>query len=519
MRKGNIEMSKELISKTLSFYKKIIADYRVNYAEKYPLSPIWSEENMRIMRDILSTSKDAVEAVHRLQAYWFMQVPPKTITDLAVDWHLNSLLKSGLDFFDLPLYIQESDYAPPETLTVRNDRKLRPDFFRHLGTVLRIDKNCKLANSNYKIFEVGGGTGNLARLIRLLAPSCHYVIVDLPETICFSYMYLRLNFPNKKTLFVTGKTDILNNILEDYDFIFAPISYAEDLLIAEYDMFINTASLGEMRNEMIRYWMNFVQEKMNPKFIVSVNRYLNTIIPGEHDWRLNENLCSLLYDEKWEMIDWELDPEFMRRPYASKAARHLLIIGKRLFSIAKDKQIKMSKQLYEEAKLGSWRDFPVAMTCQDHVLVNDMTKDGILFRIWESIRLNRNKDNVNLMLEYLETLLRRDDREFEEVFFYEDLLYNLHQKEPDENSDEVVKWLAERRKNRPTLPPKLIEESYKGFGIVLYKDRYYAMAHTLGPVDLTQVDEVTLAQYQARGQCIIGNSLEQVKQSICCIQD
>ncbi len=49
---------------------------------------------------------------------------------------------------------------------------------------------------------------------------------------------------------------------------------------------------------------------------------------------------------------------------------------------------------------------------------------------------------------------------------------------------------------------------YDGFNIILYKDKYYALAQ-LGQVDLT--DESELGQCQLQNQCFVGNSLEGVK--------
>jgi len=72
--------------------------------------------------------------------------------------------------------------------------------------------------------------------------------------------------------------------------------FADALVAQPFDVFLNTASLGEMRNQEIRHWMRFVQERLDVRYWYSLNRYLNVITPGLHDWRLDENsahFCSM----------------------------------------------------------------------------------------------------------------------------------------------------------------------------------------------------------------------------------
>lgn len=59
--------------------------------------------------------------------------------------------------------------------------------------------------------------------------------------------------------------------------------------------------------------------------------------------------------------------------------------------------------------------------------------------------------------------------------------------------------------------PRLIEEGYKGFSILRWKGRFYALAQSLGPVDLAQMERCTLNEYQESGRCVIGNSFEKTK--------
>jgi tetratricopeptide (TPR) repeat protein/predicted O-methyltransferase YrrM len=60
-------------------------------------------------------------------------------------------------------------------------------------------------------------------------------------------------------------------------------------------------------------------------------------------------------------------------------------------------------------------------------------------------------------------------------------------------------------------PPELVKENYRGYNIVHYLDRYYALAQALGPVDLTKMTEKSLMEIQAAGLCVVGKSLEETE--------
>lgn len=54
--------------------------------------------------------------------------------------------------------------------------------------------------------------------------------------------------------------------------------------------------------------------------------------------------------------------------------------------------------------------------------------------------------------------------------------------------------------------PILVKEGYKGFNIVRYGRKYYACSHTIGAVDLSQLDEAKICEYVAEKKIIIGSS-------------
>jgi hypothetical protein len=66
----------------------------------------------------------------------------------------------------------------------------------------------------------------------------------------------------------------------------------------------------------------------------------------------------------------------------------------------------------------------------------------------------------------------------------------------------------------PVEVPVLVEAGYRGFNVVHYTGRFIAAAQSLGPVDLTQVDEAWLAERRADARAFVGETLGDVKRQI-----
>jgi len=73
-----------------------------------------------------------------------------------------------------------------------------------------------------------------------------------------------------------------------------------------------------------------------------------------------------------------------------------------------------------------------------------------------------------------------------------------------------VKGLADRRPRDLAF----VEADCNGYNILRLGDTYYALAQSLGPVDLAQAGEAQLREYAARGACVRGESLDAVKRGI-----
>jgi hypothetical protein len=68
--------------------------------------------------------------------------------------------------------------------------------------------------------------------------------------------------------------------------------------------------------------------------------------------------------------------------------------------------------------------------------------------------------------------------------------------------------------NQNSPGPRLVKEGYRGFNFVLYGDKYYGLAQSLGPVDITQLSESTCRSWERKGLCRIGSSADELQEYI-----
>jgi hypothetical protein len=306
-----LQQAKELYQKTLETYQ------RGPVPQHCQLDGTWSG-NIYTMEDIFNKAESAAHAVAWLNTqpstsidFAFDDYNNKYVRELSVEWSLKRNAIAILD--DDPIH-QESEYVDPRNVVTCNGRRLGPNYLRSW----QISREIKRWLTPTRIIELGAGSGHVARSNILHFPKCQYFIVDIPYTLKYSYMHLRLCFPDKKFYWVTCPEDVDYVKIMEADAVFVPSMFTEQLaqLPIGYDLFINTASMGEMLNNVIAYWFDYIQKKIHVKYQYTLNRYLN-IIPadGGDDCRLNQNLCSLLYDDHWDVLNWELEPLWTRCPY------------------------------------------------------------------------------------------------------------------------------------------------------------------------------------------------------------
>ncbi len=136
------------------------------------------------------------------------------------------------------------------------------------------------------ICEIGAGWGGFAHYYLTLSPNSKYIIVDLPETLIFSYIFLSEIFPNKKI----SLYEYENTSIKDCDILLMPSgsfnNYHENI-----DLGINICSFQEMTTDQVSGYTKKLSE-LNCKYLYSLNRDLN-----KNNKSLDNKVSSLIAEE------------------------------------------------------------------------------------------------------------------------------------------------------------------------------------------------------------------------------
>jgi len=482
--------NKTVLERARNFYSKLSDRYAADqYYERLPLNTFWRDQNMSLMRDIIEGANTLESLVHAAQQTFMFSVNVASpIEERAVDWLLDEQRARGVDIFSLAPEIQESAWSYPGNNVERQGRRLTPDFIRTLNIGQQIGRYFNPAPGGLDIVELGGGLGHLARTMKMLGHTRSHVILDLPETLVFSYCFLSLNFPEARMLLLDTEDSVRAITLRDYDFAFVPALFAEAVTGRPYDLFVNTASLGEMPNKTIRYWMDFVQGSLEIRYLYTLNRYLNTIDPHHHSWRWEENECSVRYDRRWDIQQWELEPRFTRCPYVDTLiARYVEIAATRLKTINEHACAETAAVLLGTVQEQDWysvKDDSAIMTRGDHILAHDLGIDGTLFKLWNVLRLQPSAEGAATMLKYLDTLLAIENRAFEEQRYYEDLFFALYDAKRNSDLETFAAQLKKRMWLQNERLAQTLIDSQGAYNFVSTRDKEFAVSVALGPVKL-----------------------------------
>lgn len=511
-----------ILARARAFYSTISKRYASErYYERLPLNTFWRQQNMPLMEEIIRGSADANELVQRAQRTLMFSVNvQEPVKERAIDWLLAEQRSRGIDLFSLRSEVQESEYSFAGNNVERRGRRLTPDFLRTVNIGLRAAEFLDLDRRKIDVVELGGGLGHLARTLRLLGYTRSHVIVDLPETLVFSYCFLSLNFPQARLRLVEDEASARALAAGDYDFAFVPALLADAVACRPYDLFVNIASMGEMRNEVIRDWMRWIQERLQVRSLYTLNRYLNTIDPRCHQWRWEENECSVHYDPRWQIQQWELEPGFTRCPYVDTIiARYVEIAAVRLPSIEDADRVQAAADLLQKVRDQDWCQTTgdsARMTRGEHVLAHDLGLNGTLFPLWDAVRLRPTAEAVAILLRYIETLLRRDDLVFEEERYYEDLLFRLYDPERDGALREFVAARRKKRLLQSNLRQLRFLEARDGYNLIQAGEAVIAVATSLG--DLRLLEE-RLGERDLPPLLFITRSLEEARHKIAGLQN
>lgn len=170
----------------------------------------------------------------------------------------------------------ESIYADPDTTVHYNGRPVSAPMYETMSyCLLCLDRLPKAPNV---VCEIGGGYGGPARL--WLTNPIHrpskYIIVDLPESLFFSELYLAKHFGADQVFYVGDHSAATAERLARTAVVLCPNAYIEMLAPVPIDLVINTNSLQEMSEPYVDFFMDWL-DRQDCSFFVSMNYALQDL--------------------------------------------------------------------------------------------------------------------------------------------------------------------------------------------------------------------------------------------------
>lgn len=128
------------------------------------------------------------------------------------------------------------------------------------------------------VAELGAGYGKLAYFILRDIGSFTFIDFDLPEILCLAAYYLMMVYPQKRAL-LYGEEEYSSKTHDNYDLIFMPSYEISKVGLSTVDLFINKNSLGEMDEEAVNNYINYISQSTR-KYFFHMN---HEIMPNVYD--------------------------------------------------------------------------------------------------------------------------------------------------------------------------------------------------------------------------------------------
>lgn len=141
-----------------------------------------------------------------------------------------------------------------------------PNFLKNLRNAFRIYKliGHEFEGKEIRICEIGAGYGMLATMLHQLFNVKSYTVIDLPQNLYLTSMYLTSLLPNKSFQFIHKKNKG-NGDLKELNFVLAR---DVNLIDSEFDLVINIDSFGEMNSETAFDYVQWARKRLAPDGIL-----------------------------------------------------------------------------------------------------------------------------------------------------------------------------------------------------------------------------------------------------------
>ena len=166
-------------------------------------------------------------------------------------------------------------------------------------------------NRRKVVVDIGSGYGGLDRLLSYYVPNSCFILVDLPETLLLTSYYMEYNFPHKKIALlsdIADRLDDFDSLVLEYDFIIVPPSVVEKIPSASVDLAMNSASLGFMQHDYVKYYLEHIYRMLRPRgHFYSLNKeYSDHLGIGFYSWNFKGSYLTKLmeYNNRFSYAQW-----------------------------------------------------------------------------------------------------------------------------------------------------------------------------------------------------------------------
>jgi putative sugar O-methyltransferase len=178
------------------------------------------------------------------------------------------------------------------------------------------------------VVEIGGGWGGFAYQLKTICPGICYVMIDLPQSLIFSAVYLMTLFPGSN-VFVYGDKPVEHLVknFSSYDFVFLPHYFINEATLPRLDVAVNMVSFQEMTEAQINGYIKWLWDSNcpsiyshnrgksphNPEIVSSVPAIIGQGYTVEGIKVLPVPYTVLDLPRKADKLVWDKDPKKMAR--------------------------------------------------------------------------------------------------------------------------------------------------------------------------------------------------------------
>ncbi|MBF0144306.1 MAG: putative sugar O-methyltransferase [Magnetococcales bacterium] len=303
----------DLLPRALSLVRKACA---LPYPEELRVSPWWAAKQRHFM-GFCSRLTSPVDLVAFAQCTW-LSGSDRRLFDRTRPIHrvileqLRQLEQAFALCPPLTLPLEDSPYSMQASLVPIHGKNYSNSFLNMLGYALGSVTTIQPRRPVRRVLELGSGYGNLARVVKLLAPDATITLIDLPESLLLCQVYLTLNFPEARITFLDHPDDYARDEARTADFVLIPAQLARAVEGNAFDLTINTGSLQEMPARTVAYFMDLIRQRTDSAYFYSFNYFINarSLLRewSEADQKEESaNICPLM-DDRWEPLRFHLNP-------------------------------------------------------------------------------------------------------------------------------------------------------------------------------------------------------------------